>query len=235
VLVLQNPKPVPEPAPVLPPAPVQYLGPANNGEFGPTLVAAAFRYIEPTWRNYIHYVDLQAREGDADAKRYVSVYQSLSSKERNAHFPEQICDLANVLHADLISWVSRQFWIEGSARSSMVLSHMRDQVLSRTAHFAMDSPDNVQHAKLFLTAAGALPQSGRSSSPPVNIFNMPTSNAAALSVARSEESPTGVLRDMDTDIITLDRIMQSGDDQTAAMRMKDTEEEEEEDDDDESE
>jgi hypothetical protein len=205
-----------------------------NGKFGPTPVAAAFRFVQPTWRNYIQYVDLEAREGNADAKRYITTYQSLSARERNNHFPEQVCDLSNVQHADLISWVSRQVWIEGSARSSMVLSHMRDQVLQSTANYAMDSPDNVQHAKLFLSAAGALPQkTGRNPSPNVNIFNAPTATAGSLVSVRREESSPDVLPDMDTQIITLDRIMQTDDEpQTAAMKLrtKDDEEEEEEDD-----
>ena len=53
----------------MPPPPVQDLErvhePAVTGARPP--LAAAFRFVEPTWRNYIAYVDAEARTGNADA------------------------------------------------------------------------------------------------------------------------------------------------------------------------
>lgn len=186
--------------------------------FGLTPLASAFRYIEPTWRNYIMYVDMEARTGNEDARRYLRVWQSLPPKERNAHVPEQLCDLATVASADLVSWVTRHVWSENQASTSMVLSFNRARVLERTAEFAMQSPDNGRHAELFMKAAALLPSGsgrGTSGAGPISIYNMPVSSSGsvALSGAKSESSPVSAsgLQSMDEEIVDLARIMQTAD------------------------
>ena len=73
------------PRPVMPPPPVQDLEhvhePAVMGARPP--LAAAFRFVEPTWRNYIAYVDAEARTGNADARRYVAIWQALPRREHD--------------------------------------------------------------------------------------------------------------------------------------------------------
>lgn len=181
---------------------------------GLTPLASAFRYIEPTWRNYIQYVDMEARTGNEDARRYLRIWQSLPYKERISHVPEQLCELASVAPSDLVSWVTRHIWIEGSAATSMVLSFNRARVLDATAQFAMQDPENGRHAELFLKAAGALPSGGGArGAAPISIYNMPvaSSGSVALAGAKSDSSPVDAsgLRSMDNDIVELSRIMQN--------------------------
>lgn len=227
VLPLENP-PVSDPRAVVP-APV----------FGHTLLSAAFRYIKPTWRNYIQYVDMEARTGNESARRFVSVWRSLPVTEQRTHLPEQICELAGVSANNLVSWVSGQVWLEGSAQSAMVMAFRKSEVMEQTAAFALQSPDNYKHAELFLKASGALPQSARQGvSPAVNIFNTPfaptgavSGTAAALTAAAvpAVTAPSLAL-DMDQEIINLAQVMQSerNDDSFKPLHEPDDEPEEEE-------
>ncbi len=246
---LQNAKPL------LPAPPVSDLSPAIVTEpvqdrskvppslpFGPTPLAAAFRFVEPTWRNYIMYVDMEARSGNLEARHYLSIWQSLPPRERQSHVPEQLCELASCTPADLIGWVSRQVWQEGSAKSAMCMSFMRDRVLDKTAEFAMASPDNARHTELFMKASGLLPASSGGRGGPsvmIPIFNQPSasSGAVALAGAKTETSPTGAagLRTMDDEIVELSRIMQMDSPvlkADAADPYQDDEDDEDEDDED---
>jgi hypothetical protein len=183
--------------------------------FGATPLSAAFRFVEPTWRNYIMYVDMEARTGNPDAQRYLNNWKALSWNERQGHFPEQLCELSTVAPSDLIRWVAGQVWMEGSAKAAMCMSFMRDKVLEKTAEFGMANPDNYKHAELFMRASGLLPQSnGRGGGgPAVTIFNSPvaSSGSVALSGSRSDSSPVAAsgLRAMDEDIVELSRVMQT--------------------------
>ena len=245
--------------PTLPPPPVQDLTEpdapdaldaplledrSGNGDGGAppfldprrTPLAAAFRFIQPTWRNYIMYVDMEARAGNEDARRYVEVHQALSPRERRQHWPEQLCDLAAIQAADLIAMVARQAYQEGAAKSAMCLSFMRDGVLEKTAQFAMDSPDNYKHAELFMKTAGMLPQQpGGRSVGPVQFFNNPvaSSGSVALAGSKSDSSPVdrSGLRSMDAEIVELSQIMQTGGTTAAAEKVPDEPAEEDEDDD----
>lgn len=236
----------------LPAAPVQDLSDLNESEIsalardrghgapaalgGLTPLASAFRYIEPTWRNYIQYVDMEARTGNEDARRYLRIWQSLPYKERIAHVPEQLCELATVAASDLVAWVTKHVWVENQASTSMVLSFNRARVLDATAQFAMADPENGRHAELFLKAAGALPTGGArgAAGPPISIYNMPvaSSGSVALAGAKSDSSPVDAsgLRSMDNDIVELSRIMQN---EGAAItaRAEDVEDDSEDDED----
>ena len=219
--ITQNPRPeVPLPPPVV--SDVSDVSDASDCAlasdrsaeplaFGPTPLAVAFRYVEPTWRNYIQYVDLEARSGNKDAMRYLAVWQSLPLSERRSASPEQLCQLCDVQPSDLVSWVSRQVWQEGSAEASMVMSFQRHKVIAKTAQFAMDSPDNYKHAELFMKASGMMPQTGRGGSTPVTIFNAPTAtaNATALSKSGSATGSVSGLADMDDEIVSMSKVMQS--------------------------
>ena len=225
VIPTQNAKPA-QGVPVLPAAPVSEIEPVEDRSrtrvaFGPTPLAAAFRFVEPTWRNYIMYVDMESRTGNADAARYLRTWQALTYKERQAHVPEQLCELANVPAADLIAWVTRQAWVESSAKTSLVLSFMKDRVVEKTAEFAMASPDNIKHAELFSRQAGLVQTpgvGGRGSG--TTIYNVPvaSSGAVALAGSRSESSPVNAsgLKSMDQEIVDLSAIMQRQDAPVAA-------------------
>ena len=218
---------------------------AGGGEIGLPLtltpLAAAFRFVEPTWRNYIVYVEAEAKTGNPDARRYVAAWQALSKSERLCHAPEQICDLVNVKQDELLRWVAGQSWLSCSARSGMCLSFMRDKVLEKTAQFAMESSENARHTEIFLRAAGALPSSGGSrGSGGVNLsfLNMPvaSSGSVALAGSKSESAPVdrSGLKDMDSEIVDLAAIMQTESSATncKATEIEDEEEEDDEDDDD---
>lgn len=223
--ITQNPRPL-----QLPAAPVQDLSPAPSESaetvlaqsqghsktlFGLTPLASAFRFVEPTWRNYIMYVDMEARTGNEDARRYLATWQSLPPRERQAHVPEQLCELATVSAADLIAWVTKQVWVEGSAKASMVMSFNRDRVLERTAQFAMASPDNYRHAELFAKVGGMMPAAPSRGGVTVPIFNMPVASSGSVALAGSKSESSAVhalgLRDMDSEIVELSRIMQRED------------------------
>ena len=204
------------------PSPIRFRSP----------LSAAFRFVEPTWRNYITYVDMEARSGNADAARYVGAWNGLSGSERLEHLPEQLCDLVNVKPSDLFRWVCGQAWQEGAAKSSMCLSFMRDRVLEKTAEFAMESPENYKHADLFLRASGSLPtpngRGGGSALPSVNFYNMPVASSGSVAGVKSDSAPVHAsgLRGMDEEIVELSRVMQQDDGRlTAAERMPVEEEE----------
>lgn len=222
--------PLTQNAPLLPAAPVQDLSCSAPGEstdittarsriaaplFGLTPLASAFRYIEPSWRNYIMYVDMEARTGNEDARRFLRVWQSLPPRERNSHVPEQLCDLAQVAAPDLIAWVTKHVWTENQAGTSMVLSFNRARVLEKTAEYAMSSPDNGRHAELFMKAAALLPSgNGRGTgASPISIYNMPvaSSGSVALAGAKSDSAPVSAsgLRSMDEEVAEFSRIMQN--------------------------
>lgn len=207
-------------------------------EFGHTILSSAFRFIKPTWRNYIMYVDAEARTGNEDANRFHEAWKSLTTFERVTWFPEQLCTLANVKPEVLFGWVSKHALFSNTAESSMALSFLRTNVVEATAGYAIDSPDNYKDRELFLRAAGALPQAsgGRA----VTFMNAPvvSSSSVALSGSRSESSPVDKsgLKDMDSEIVDLAKIMQSTD-TTVVTRAEqvpnDPDEEEEDEDDDE--
>lgn len=179
------------------------------------------------------YVDLEARTGNEDAKRYLATWHALSGDERRSHMPEQLCDLASVPASDLIRWVSGQAWQESAAKSSMCMSFMRDQVLEKTAQFAMASPDNYRHADLFMRTSGLLAAPGRSAGPAVHIFNAPVASSGSVAGVVSDSSPVdrSGLRDMDHEIVELSRVMQTGGTECAAEVLKDDRPDDDEEDD----
>lgn len=243
----QNPRPqsAPDrpPALTLPDGPAQDLSSApliqdrnNTGYASSTPLSSAFRFIEPTWRNYIQYVDAESRSGSEGATRYLAIWQSLPRDERVRHWPEQLCVLANVKPSDLISWVSRQVWEEQSASASMCMSFMRPRVLGKVAGFAMESADNYKHAELFMKSSGMLPSAGRGGGSPITIFNSPVASSGSVAGVRSESSPVHAsgLRDMDSEIVELSRIMQTdNDDGRKCSAQTSNREDDAEDDDDE--
>jgi hypothetical protein len=169
------------------------------------------------------YVDLESRTGNEDARRYLAIWSGLPAKERIGHMPEQICELANVAPMDLIGWVSRQVFAEGTAKSNMCLSFMRDKVLEKSAQFAMASPDNFKHAELFMKAGGLITSGSgnRAAAPfaPVSIYNVPVATATSMAAAKSTSN--GGFKSMDEQIVELSRIMQAGATDCMAERIVD--------------
>jgi hypothetical protein len=177
-------------------------------------MSAAFRFVEPVWRNYIMYVDMESREGNADAARYLHCWQSLTPEEQRLHMPEQLCELASVHSWDVVGWVSRQMFAEGNAQAAMCMSVNRSRVLQKVAEYAAADAANYKDRELFAKTAGLMPVASRGGggSVPVTIFNAPMATSNAVAGVRSESGPVHAsgLRDMDSEIVELSRVMQQG-------------------------
>jgi len=232
---------------------VQDLTPASdkpvqdraNGRFASivslTPLAAAFRYVEPTWRNYIVYVEMEAKSGNGDAARYVAAWKALTTREKQIHAPEQLCDLCSVSQDELIRWVSGNAWKVCQPKASLCMSFMRDKVLERSAEFAMAAPENYKHAEMFLRASGALPVnagSGGGRAPVNQLFYMPVASSGSVTLpgGRTESSPVdrSGLRDMDSEVVELSKIMAT-DQGEAKRKEREPDETGDEEDDDENE
>lgn len=122
-----------------------------------TPLSNAFRSIEPTWRNYIYYVDLSAKAGDEAMAKVIASYTALPAKERNSIMPEKLIDLAGVESADLISAVSRQVWLHKQSESTITASMNHPKVIEQTAAYAISRFDAFKDRELFMRLTGTLP------------------------------------------------------------------------------
>ena len=154
---------------MLPPAPV--LTENTSGKPRPfplcSPLSVAFRHVRPTWRYYIRYVDLAARNGHEGMARFRDVYLSLKLADRLRSWPEQICELADVPPGELVGAVCRAIWEAKAAESSMISSIAHPEVLMEVAKLAK-KPDHHRDRELFLRLTGSLPDRHGQS---INIFN----------------------------------------------------------------
>lgn len=173
--------------------------------FGHTPLSSAFRYIKPTWRHYIQYVDAAARSGDGEMKKYVQVWNSLSAREKQTHFPEQLCELSGVLSYALVAAVTAQVWLGSSAESSMALAFANPTMIHATAAYGSMQPEAFKDRELFFKLSGQLPTSkgGGGNGGGTNIFVGAQANANAAanskSLAHSTLGDMSGLLDMDAD------------------------------------
>jgi hypothetical protein len=151
------------------------------------------------WRNYIEYVDLAARNGDPDMARYRDCYLSLTPRDRRNHWPEQLCELANVSPGELVGAVCRMLWEAKAAESSMVSAMAHPQVLMATAEFAR-LPMCSRDRELFFRLTGSLPDKKGAS---INIINNPTAQAGAIKL---NGHAAAQLKSMDDEIIEMSRL-----------------------------
>jgi hypothetical protein len=190
--------PVENPPPKLPPKPLTPR--ASKSTPRPLATAsplsAAFRHIRPNWRHYAQYVDLAARNGDQAMARYRDCYLALTHIDRLQHWPEQLCDLANVTPGELIGAVCRALWESKAAESSMVSAMAQPEVLATTAKLALEA-DHHRDRELFFRLTGSLPDKKGTS---INIINNPMAQA---SVKLASEEPK--LKSFDEDIIEMSR------------------------------
>lgn len=161
------------PAPVLPPRPLAPRGPGRppikNKIFADTPLTIAFKNIRPSWRNYIDYVDIAARNGDKDMDKVLKIYLALTPKDQRVHSPEQLCELAQIPPGDLVGAVCREIWSAKSAESALVSAIAHPQVMNRMAKLAQKE-ENYRDRELFLRASGSLPdKKGASVAPTVNV------------------------------------------------------------------
>jgi hypothetical protein len=144
------------------------------------MLAAAFRPIRPTWRSYIECVDFAARNGDPAMVRYRDSYLALAPRDRRSHWPEQICELANVTPGELVGAVCRALWECGVAESSVVSAIAHPKVVESTVKLALKA-EHYRDRELFFRLTGSLPDKKGAS---INIFNNPTAQAAGAGCDR---------------------------------------------------
>lgn len=122
----------------------------------PSPMAVDFRHLKPTWRAYIDYVALAARDGDKDMGKYLASYAQLSPKEQAIHTPETLCDLSGVKPADLFGSVCGQVWASSQREASMLIAINHPRIIEKTAKFAL-SPKGVKDREMFHKGTGFLP------------------------------------------------------------------------------
>jgi hypothetical protein len=151
------------PPPVIPPKPLAISHKTKGRKttltsriFDDTPLVIAFRHIKPSWRNYIEYVDLAARNGDKEMDRYVKVWSGLTARDRNAATPEQLCEMAQIKPGELVGAVCQAIWDAKSAEGSMVSAIAHPEVLRRTAQSA-SKPGGQRDRELFFRVTGSLP------------------------------------------------------------------------------
>jgi len=190
--------------PKLPPPPVN-VRPAKLSTLAladRSLLSASFRHIRPSWRAYIHYVDLAARKGDKAMERFLKAYESLTPQDRRTVWPEQICDLANVDPGELYGAVCRQLWETKALESSTISSIQHPELLLATIRLAK-KPENYRDRELCFRMMGSLPDKKGAS---INIFNTAAAQTAEVSLPdraklRSfDEEVIEMSRDLETDV-----------------------------------
>jgi hypothetical protein len=161
-------------------------------------LTVAFRHVQDGWRNYMLYVDMAARNGDLSMARFRDCYEALNPKDKWQHWPEQICELANVSPGELIGAVCRAIWESKAAESSMVSSIAHPLILMKTAELAQE-PDGIKDRELFFRLTGSLPDKKGTS---INIFagQSPSEGKSPLNV-----TPRSKLKSFDEEVIDMDR------------------------------
>lgn len=148
-------------------------------------------------------MDLAARNGDTAMGRYRDCFLSLTTRDRLGHWPEQICELANVPPEDLVGAVCREIWKSKSAESSMVSAIAHPKVLTRTAALASGAAKNFKDRELFFRLTGSLPDKKGAS---INIINNPTAQAGSVKL----DGEIGGLKSMDEEVIEMTRQLDPG-------------------------
>lgn len=145
---------LPSPAPVKKKKPVKRK--SGLPKLPPSPMAVDFRHLKPSWRSYIDYVSLAARDGDKDMGKYLASYAQLSKKEQLTHTPETLCDLSGVKPADLFGSVCGQVWASSQREASMLIAINHPRVIEKTAKFALQAK-GVKDREMFHKGTGFLP------------------------------------------------------------------------------
>lgn len=122
----------------------------------PSPMAVDFRHLKPTWRAYLDYVAMAARDGDKDMGKYLASYAKLSPKEQGVHTPEQLCDLSGVKPSDLFGTVAGQVWASSQREATMLIAINHPRIIEKTAKYAL-TPRGVKDREMFHKGTGFLP------------------------------------------------------------------------------
>lgn len=167
----------------------------------------AFRYIKPSWRNYIEYADMAARNGDEDMAKYVKCWLALTPKDRKLHYPEQLCELSGVKPDELVGAVCGAIWRAKSAEGSLVSAMAHPSVLARTAK-AAEKTAGYKDRELFFRVTGNLPDKKGTS---VVINNSPQTlvTGGAVGPGQLPGRQNHGLPSMDEEAIDMSRLLEA--------------------------
>lgn len=149
--------------------------PRSLAKLPSSTLTAAFNYLQPSWREYINYVEISAKEGDPEMKRLLDVHTTLTPRERQYITPEQLCERSNVEAADLVAEVCRQLYKLKHFQSSVIAAVNEPLVVAKTAKSALGNSKQAGFDRTnFLKGVGFLP------TPKPSIFNINTQPQAQL-------------------------------------------------------
>jgi hypothetical protein len=129
--------------------------------------------------------------------RYRDCYLSLGPKDQRDHWPEQLCDLANVKPKQLVQTVLGAVWDSNAVESSMVSAMALPKVLQATAEFAQ-LPGGHRDRELMLRTTGRLPDRHGTS---IQIYNRSSAEAGEIKL----ESQSIGLKSMDEEVVEMTR------------------------------
>jgi hypothetical protein len=180
-----------------------------------SLVSNAFRHIKPTWRNYVLFADLAAKQGDENMLLFMKAYNGLTYLEKKQYLPEQICDLAGIQPGKLCAAVAEQVWLNKQQESVIFSSTALPEMLQATAFYGQVHGDYHKDRELFLRATGMLPDRKGTS---VIINNSPqTANITAEPLSAG----TNGFRPMDQRVIDLGKVLDPAEDTGLSFEQSD--------------
>lgn len=165
-------------------------------------LALAFSSLQPSWRCYLEFVALAAKEGDKEMQKVMYALGELPSRKRDIIMPVELCDLAGIKPSDLIGAVCSQVWKVKGGTSTIISAVMEPEVITAIGRAALDLENGHQDRKLFVTMTGKMPDKKGTAMPAIAIYNNPQAIAAAAGTVQP-----GILPDMHQDVIELDRLL----------------------------
>lgn len=168
-----------------------------------TPLSLAFRHIVPSWRHYIGYVRQAVQAGDEKMERFLKVFDRLPKGERRSIMPEDVCDLAGILQADLISAVSRWYWQIAQCESVIFASSQHAKMLQATAFWGQSLADCAKDRELFFRATGGLPDKKGSS-----IIINAAPSYAVTTVEAGQQTGVNGFRSMDQRVVEMGRVLE---------------------------
>lgn len=190
----ENPPEIPGPPVGVAVAKLPRLALANRSP-----LSVQFRHLQPSWRAYIQWVDLAARNGDTAMMRVRDCYEALPAKEKATIWPEQLAELANVTPGELYGAVCRVTWEAKAAESSMISAINHPELLMQTIRLARKEK-NYHDRELYFRMSGSLPDRKGAS---INIFTQAVGQSAEVPLPSVVGKAK--LKSFDAEVIDMDR------------------------------
>ena len=179
-------------------------GPVATANLTP--LAIVFRYIRPSWRNYVDYVRMAVREGDSRALPFMDAWEKLTKSEQRRIMPEDVCDLCGVTPSRLGGIVSEQVLSSGMDASKILAGIEHPRVMAAVAKEAQRK-DGYSDRALFLRATGSLPKEGASVVVHNTVASVAGGGRGGMVATGSGEVSPGGFRNVSSSITKMDRIL----------------------------